>query len=204
MMIRQRIAVAVAAIAVALNAPAEASAQSISGGVRADLALASFRNADFSTDPRIGLRAGVFGDLALSGAFGVRAEMVYSMKGVKAADSSSGATVQLDYIEVPVMVKVALGSSPGLFLVTGPAVGIKISSKLTSDSESVDYGDLVHSLDVGWVAGLGFETSVGGTSVSFDARYTRLWPTLPTESTVSMFHTEPESSASFRSSLSAS
>ena len=70
------------------------------------------------------------------------------------------------------MVKVALGSSPGLFLVTGPAVGIKISSKLTSDSESVDYGDLVHSLDVGWVAGLGFETSVGGTSVSFDARYT--------------------------------
>ena len=172
MMIRFRIAVAVAAITMVLNLPAEASAQSISGGVRADVAVASFQNADFSTDPRIGLRAGVFADLGLSGAFGIRAEAVYSMKGVKSADSSSDVTVKLDYIEVPIMVKVAVGSSPGLFIVTGPAVGIKISSKLTSDSESIDYGEQVHPLDVGWVAGLGVETSLGGTSVFLDARYT--------------------------------
>lgn len=169
---RMALALVAASLSSALGVPAAAAAQSVSGGIRADLALASFQNADYSTNRRVGLRAGVFADVGLRGPFGLRAEAAYTMKGVKNADSTSDVTVKLDYIEVPIMAKLSLGGSPGFVLLTGPAAGIKVSSKLTSDSGSTDYGDLVHPIDFGWVAGLGFDASLGGNAVSFDVRYT--------------------------------
>lgn len=171
MTIRLAATLTLATIASVLNTPTRTSAQ-LSGGLRADVALASFQKADYGTDPRTGVRAGVYGDLDLTGPLGIRAEAVYAMKGVKNADSSSNVVVKLDYLEIPVMAKVAVGGGPGLFLLAGPYVGIKLSSKLTSDSGSIDYGDSVRPLDFGLAGGLGFDASMGGRSVTFDVRYT--------------------------------
>ena len=171
-MITLRMSTAVAALALALAGAERASAQSLSGGVRADVALASFQNADFESSQRVGVRAGLYGDLDLQGPIGIRGEVVYAMKGVKNDESASDLTVKLDYIEVPVMAKVGLGTGSGLFLLAGPAVGFKISSKLSSGSSSMDYGDLVKPVDFGLVGGLGLEASLGGTSVTLDVRYT--------------------------------
>lgn len=159
-------------VAVTYASPPAVSAQGLSGGVRADVAAASFQNADYETDPRIGLRLGVYGELDLGGPVGIRAEAVYAMKGVKNAASSSNTTVQLDYLEVPIMAKVALGSGSDIFVLAGPAVGIKLSSKLSNDSGSTDYGDLVYPLDVGLAGGLGFDALLGDTSITFDVRLT--------------------------------
>lgn len=157
-------------LAMFVGAPTTLSAQGVSGGIRADVAMASFRNADYDTDPRFGLRAGLYADLAVGDQVGVRGEAVYVMKGVKSADGD--ATVAFDYVEVPVLVMVGLGTSPGPFVFTGPAVGFKLSAKLKTDSGSVDYEDLVRPIDFGWVAGIGFDASMGGTPVTFDVRYT--------------------------------
>ena len=153
-------------------APHTLCAQGLSGGVRADLAAASFQNADYDTDPSFGVRLGVYGDLGTDGPLGIRAEAVYAMKGVKNAASGSSTSVQLDYLEVPVMAKIAFGDGPGPFVMAGPAVGIKLSAKLNSDSGSADYGDLVYPVDVGLVGGFGFDTSLGENNVTFDVRLT--------------------------------
>lgn len=159
------------AVCMVLAFSSAATAQPLSGGVRGDLVFASFRNVDHETDPRTGVRVGVYADLPTGGPVDFRAEAVYAMKGVKNAGAAP-VTVKLNYIEIPVMAKVSLGRSPGLVLLTGPALGIKVSSRLVTTSGSMDYGDLVHRFDFGWVAGVGFETSLGGRGVSFDVRYT--------------------------------
>jgi hypothetical protein len=165
-------ALTAALVVTAWTTPGRASAQGVSGGIRADLVAASFQNADFETDPRLGVRVGIYGDLELSGALGIRAEAVYAMKGVQNAESSSNVTVQLDYLEVPVMIKLAAGSGSGFFVMAGPAVGLKLSSKLSSDAGSIDYGDLVHPVDLGVAAGLGLDASLADRRVTFDIRYT--------------------------------
>lgn len=147
-----------------------ASAQDFNGGVRADLAFASLQNDEGDSSPRIGLRAGLFADLELGGPLSVRTEVAYAMKGVKAGN---GATVELDYIEVPIVAKLAPGWGRGLFFLLGPALDIKVSSRFKSPTTTFDYGDDVPTLDFGLVGAVGFGAVLGTVPVSFDMRYTR-------------------------------
>jgi hypothetical protein len=170
-MSRQLLPIVICAMAMALYSPNHASAQSIGGGARTDLNFASAQNANYSTSPRIGLRAGLFGDLVISDRFSIRAEAAYSMTGVRNADSSSNVTAELDYIEVPLLVVIRLGSLP-LSVHTGPALGFAVSSRYTSDLGSGDYPDIVRDRDASWIGGVGVDVSVAGINTTFDARYT--------------------------------
>lgn len=145
-------------------------AQDFTGGVRADLAIASLQNDEGENSPRLGLRAGVFGDLELGGPLSVRTEVVYAMKGAK---TEGGATIELDYIEVPIVAKIAPGWGRGLFFLAGPAMDIKVSSRFSSRATTFDYGDSVPTLDFGLVGAVGFGAVLGRVPVSFDVRYTR-------------------------------
>jgi hypothetical protein len=136
-----------------------------------DLNFASAQNANYSTSPRVGLRVGVFGDLVITDPFSIRAEAVYSMKGVRNADSSSNVTAELDYIELPILAVIRLGSFP-LSFHTGPALGFAVSSRYTSDLGSGDYPDIVRDRDASWIGGVGVDVGVAGIDTTFEARYT--------------------------------
>ena len=170
-MLRHILPIVVCAMTIAFYSPNHVSAQSISGGARMDLNFASAQKANYSTSPRIGLRAGLFGDVNISGPFSIRAEAVYSMKGVRNADSSSNVTAELDYIELPLLVVVRLGSLP-LSVHTGPALGFAVSSRYTSDLGSADYPDIVRDRDASWIGGVGVDVGVAGINATLDARYT--------------------------------
>lgn len=140
---------------------APAAAQEFSGGIRADLALASLRNEDVEQSRRAGIRVGVFGDLALSGPVDLHGEIVYANKGSRS--ESSDRTLELDYIEVPIAAKVALGASP-IHVLAGPTFAFLVNSPF-GDS------DLVNSFEFGLMGGFGFDATLGTVPVTFDIRY---------------------------------
>ena len=109
-------------------------------------------------------------DYPLTSALDLRVEALYTMKGV----TNGSTTVALDYVEVPVLAKVAFGGeSVTPFLYSGPSAGLKISAKRKDPSGDLDYGDSIHGVEASWVFGGGLEFAAGGRAIQLDVRYTR-------------------------------
>jgi hypothetical protein len=152
-------AVLIALAAVALPAPS--TAQGFHGGVRADLAFANFRGADYDQDRRTDFRAGLWGELELSGPVDVLGEVVYATKGTAIGDE----TFDLDYIEIPVAAKVGLGESP-VYVLAGPSISFLIDDPFEGDAS-----DLLNSVDFGLLGGVGIDFALGNLPVMLDVRY---------------------------------
>jgi hypothetical protein len=159
-------------------------------GVRAGLAVADLRG-DFAdlvgADRRVGLAGGGFLRVHFPGPVGLEAELLYVMKGATTeidVTDESGTTLgtgtityQLDYVEIPVLLRVALGGAgpvqPSLLL--GPSLGVKVRSRLAYDGPGPDMSaDLnqVEDTDFGLVGGVGLEFGHGPARMLLDARYT--------------------------------
>jgi hypothetical protein len=162
-----------------------ASAGTLQAGVKGGVNLANTRVEDTSSemsDSRLGMALGGFVAIPVSPLFSIQPEALFSMKGDQASNGDATATLQLDYIEVPVLAKLTLApeaaAHPSVFL--GPSLGINIGAKaklegdpLIPDSET-DVKDATKSTDFGLVMGGGVEMPVGaaGTqSIGLDVRY---------------------------------
>jgi hypothetical protein len=145
-------------------------ADGLSFGLKAGLNSGSFLNLDVDdTSRRSGLTAGGFMDFPLASAVDLRLEALYTQKGI--TDGTN--TVALDYIEVPVLAKFGFGSGGVTpFLYAGPSVGYNVSAKLKSDTDSVDYGDLVKSFESSLAFGGGLGFTAGTRTIELDVRYT--------------------------------
>ena len=165
MRVRTAIGTALLTTALAVNGEAQGRGGP-SFGVKAGVSAASFLNADFDSDRRVGLTAGGYMDYALTSAMDLRIEALYTQKGV----ATGSTTVALDYVEVPVLAKVGFvseGLTPVLY--SGFSAGLKVSAK----AGDFDYGDLVHRTEVSWVLGGGLEFAAGERAILLDVRYTR-------------------------------
>lgn len=122
------------------------------------------------TDPRIGLHAGVSGEIALTPEFAVEPGVFYSMQGVKASEGGTTATWKNDYINVPVLAKYYVYE--GLNLFAGPQVGFLVNSQISGKSSgisaSVDTKDVFKAIDFAVVLGAGYQTSMG---LNFSVNY---------------------------------
>jgi hypothetical protein len=111
-------------------------------------------------DRRTGLAAGIFFTLPLGPSLSVQPEVLYSQKGAKYKEGSAEATIQLDYVDIPVLARA--GSSSGLVVFGGPSFGFKVRARLKTDFEGdsteEDIGDQVESFDLGLVVGAGFQS----------------------------------------------
>ena len=175
-------------------APA-ASAQA-TFGVRGGLNASSFVGvgADdlegFEPSSALGLVVGAFAEVPLSGWVAVRPEVLYSQKGLAVSGDVLGAgllsadgTLNLDYVEVPVLVRIGLPIGPALDagLLVGPTFAFKVNESLDVGVEGVpiDLDGVIGLFSPGdedafesFDAGLALGVEVGSGPFYVDLRYT--------------------------------
>jgi hypothetical protein len=156
-----------------------ASAQQVSGGLKGGV---NFANLQVSEDPdeipfdsRVGLVAGGFVTWTIGDRFSIQPEGLFSQKGAKFTVEGTEATVAIDYVEVPVLIRFSAPASDqtSIHVFAGPSLGFKARAKGTAEGtdvsdEEADLSDQVESVDVGLVVGAGIEIG----RVTIDGRYT--------------------------------
>jgi len=131
------------------------------------LNIANMTNSD-GVDSRIGLNVGFGVEKPITDVFALESGVFYSMQGAK----SDGATLKLDYINVPVLAKYYVTSGFNVF--AGPQLGINVKSEVGASgggmSASVDMSDVVKTVDVALNVGVGYQFDMG---LSLSASYSR-------------------------------
>jgi hypothetical protein len=127
-------------------------------------------------DSRTGLVAGVFGVLPVASRVAIEPGVFYSSQGAKVSGEEFGGsagstgTIKLDYVQVPVLVRVSapLAPSASLRVFAGPSFGFRQSAKVRAEGTDEDIKEDVESFDAGMVFGAGFDV----LHFLVDARYT--------------------------------
>ncbi len=132
---------------------------------------------------RTGFMAGVLLVLPVAPSIAIEPEFLYSSKGVTGNDTDVDATLKMDYVEVPVLLRVEVPTSGGVkpFLYGGPAVSFKARCKIEVSGQGVNInsncdelespGMKLKTVDYGLVGGGGLAFDVGGRTFSIGARY---------------------------------
>jgi hypothetical protein len=164
--------VTVLAIALMLAGGVPALAQ-VSYGVKAGVNVANLSfdaDTDVSSKGRIGLLAGVFVTIPIGGWLTVQSEAIYTAKGATLDIADLESTYLVDYLEVPVLLRVELPRRA--YAVAGPSMAYRIRARnrvaFDGSTEEIDLGGDVESFDLGIVAGVGLDI---GRWV-LDGRYT--------------------------------
>ncbi|HEX8350149.1 MAG TPA: porin family protein, partial [Hymenobacter sp.] len=135
-----------------------ASAQDIRFGAKVGVNYSTITADDTEgIESKIGLQAGGLVNFGLSDLISIQPEVLYSQKGYQ-SEEDSDFKVKLNYIDIPVMVKVNAG---GLFFEGGPQVGILASAKATDGSTDVDIKEGLNTVDFGYAVGLGYQLESG-------------------------------------------
>lgn len=133
-------------IASTLSISAQESSFGLKGGFNAAFVKS---DSGFETETRNGFHIGIYGESRLSDTFAIQPELVYSQQGFTESDGTGEREQKLDYINLPIMLKIYL--IPGLYVEGGPQVGLAINDKeefrnfigegtIDRDPESFDYG----------------------------------------------------------------
>lgn len=122
------------------------------------------------TDKLHGFHIGFYGESYIGNHLSIQPEILYSQQGYKIIDNSGTYTQKLDYLNVPLMLK--LYPVKSFFLEAGPQIGFSISHKETFDAGFVLYDTNEEfepsNFDWGVNVGAGFKSDAG---VSLGARY---------------------------------
>ncbi len=122
------------------------------------------------TDKLHGYHIGIYGESYIGNYLSIQPEIMYSKQGYKIIDQSGTYTQKLDYINVPLMLK--LYPVKSFFLEAGPQIGFSISHKETFDSGFILYDTEKefepNNFDWGVNVGAGFKSDSG---LSLGVRY---------------------------------
>lgn len=128
-------------------------------------------DADLDQKSKVGYYAGIFMNVPVAESFSVQPEVLYNNLGTKFSDDENSATLNLDYISVPVMLQYNV--TPALYLEAGPEFGFLVNSKVKADNEVVEFiGNEIYKKDnmnsfnfgVGIGAGYYFTQNIGVTA----------------------------------------
>jgi hypothetical protein len=149
-----------------------ANAQKLRFDVHTGIDLASFKFSGVSGGPikfKPDMTAGIGVETPLSTNFALALEVNYSQQGtaVVPADGSDATSYSLDYITIPVLVK--LQASPRFSIFAGPQVGILLNATLKHLGDpNADAKEFFNKTDYYAVFGLGYRSATGAF---IDARY---------------------------------
>ena len=152
-------------------------------GPKAGLNLSTLNGSDVdNAESKTGFVGGIFFMYQFSNMFAVQPEAYYTMKGAKSKGNLEGydytATWSLDYIEIPVLLKLIIPLqntkiNPAIF--AGPSVAFNTTHKIKVEaggqSSEQDISDIT-STDFGLVFGGGVGFPVSNNELGFDVRYT--------------------------------
>ena len=134
---------------------------------RGGASLSTFAGADANdVDSRTGLNIGAALTFAVSGNLGVQVGAAYIQKGSKAAVQAIRTKTALNYIDIPVLLRIGIPKAVGIspHVLVGPTVSMKVVCTLHLYSPSVtsskpcSEGDAhFKSIDVGATAGIGLD-----------------------------------------------
>lgn len=150
-----------------------AQAQSAKFGIKAGTSLTSYSGKDSDGAAyKFGFNGGVMANFAFNDMFSIQPEVLYSMKGAK-DDGNGDYRVNANYIDVPVLAKIATGST-GLFFELGPQVGFLASAKAKDGNTTQDIKDSFKTVDFGYAAGLGFQVSNAMIGLRYNGGFTNV------------------------------
>lgn len=147
-------------------------AQSIKYGVKAGASLTNITNSE--QDNKFGFNGGVLANFGINDMFSIQPEVLYSNKGYKFAGGRNNLRLALNYIDVPVLAKIATGST-GLFFELGPQVGFRLAADVKDSDDALSIKDYTRSVDFGYAAGLGFQAESGPmVGLRYNGGFTRV------------------------------
>lgn len=115
-----------------------------------------------SPEMRIGGAGGAHVLLTLGGLVGLQAEALYTQKGIKAAGpagADGSFELKVDYIDVPVLLRLGLTGGRGLQLLVGPSFNFNTGARFISTGAfdvDEDIKDQITDFEFGMVVGLGY------------------------------------------------
>jgi hypothetical protein len=166
--------------------PAAASAQVVEWGGKAGMNRATWGGSGIVTaEARLGLIAGAFASIYFHPLFAVQPEILYSMKGSAFEGGGETLTMEQDFLEIPILVKLRIplegGGSLRPSIFAGPALGfeLKCDAVLDSDESSMKRpcedpdlaGIPTTDRDVGLLFGLEARFALRNLNVGLEARY---------------------------------
>ncbi|GAB3315066.1 porin family protein [Hymenobacter humi] len=144
-----------------LHGAAHAQSGNLSLGLKAGGTLSTFSGADATSMKNLfGFHAGVLANLSLTNHIAFQPELLYSQKGAQAAldGSTDKLTYRLHYVDVPLALHLNVD---GLFFEAGPQVGFLAAAQSKLGSASTDVKAAYNTVDVGYLAGLGYQRKTG-------------------------------------------
>jgi hypothetical protein len=156
--------------------------QGIEYGVKGGLNLSNFGGSDADEwDNRVGIAIGGFLAYPVMNMFYIQPEVLYTMKGAKWDYDFGGAsyteTLQLDYLEIPVLAKLVIplqNSTIKPMIYAGPAVAFNLKSNWHVEGNGEEFDeedDEVKSTDFGFVLGGGVGIPFGSHMLGVEVRY---------------------------------
>ena len=136
-------------------------AQSVSGGLKAGVNFANQNWEDASGvdfKSRTGFHAGAFATINF-GTIGIQPEIIYNSVGSKAETAIGDLTTKLDYVTIPIMVRVNFAKVFNIH--AGPQFGILTSAKQEFGGDKEDIKDELKSSDLGLGVGAGLDLPMG-------------------------------------------
>lgn len=150
-------------------------------GVKAGLNLATFSgDAVSDAETKSGLVVGGLMQYHFSPMFTLQPEVLYSMKGSEFSGGGVTQTWSVNYLEVPVALRLNIplqsGSPVSPYIYAGPALGVLLSAEVEQKGQNannitVDVKDQVTSTDFSLVFGAGIGFNLGGHELGVDFRY---------------------------------
>ncbi len=137
-----------------------ASAQDTKFGLKGGLNLANFTDAE--TNTKVGVNFGAFAEVKINSSFAIQPELLFSMQGAKSGDTS----INLNYLNIPVMAKVTVGE--GFSLQAGPQLGVLLTATGSNGGVDVDLKSSLKTIDFGLNLGAGYDVN---ENIMIDARY---------------------------------
>lgn len=138
-------------------------------GLRTGLNFSNFYNTPdgIDLDSRTGLMVGGYLNFKVPmSPISIQPEVIYTQNGYE----SSGVTLELDYIQVPVLAKFSFAPGPAQPNVYfGPYIGFPVKSELSGNGVSMDIDN--EQTDFGGIVGAGVDFNVGLTTVNLGGRY---------------------------------
>ena len=136
------------------------------------IANIAFDPSNSDVKSKIGLQLGIAAEIGVNDMFAIQPELLFIQKGAK-SKANSDASLNLSYLEIPVLAKVKFGSDAAKFYaIAGPSIGIAIggTDKDASGSEDLKFGS-----DTGQFKrtdfGLQFGAGVNIKNFIIDVRY---------------------------------